>query len=218
MQTVQDISAYQRKGHHPLTIDGQNIFDLSQRDPAAAHALVAREVDRRGGHKPLIEFRARQCKIREAMAVPLPGAAGDALLEKELRVSGRKVYKIFPAHILALQAVDSPILKMGREASEKGRSESDLNEQQQWDLCFIITTDPKTIRKMVNEVGGAGISSAAEKAIDGVWDAAEIQATCAVAMSQYAKHVQTFVKLTGEAAKDDHFFRELLEKVSKQAA
>jgi len=50
---------------------------------------------------------------------------------------------------------------------------------------------------------------------EGVWDAAEIQATCIASISQYAKHIQTNVKLIQEAAKDDRFFQEVLEKLSK---
>ena len=53
-------------------------------------------VDRRGGHKPLIEFRARQSCIRQAMAKPLPGAAGDAFLKGAVSVGHFTIYEVMP--------------------------------------------------------------------------------------------------------------------------
>lgn len=214
MQTISEVGKYREKtgSKHPLEIKGQNICDLAQNDPEAAYRLVFEAVDRRGGHEPLIRYRARQSCISKAMAKPLPGAAEDAFLSKELKVNGRKVFKIFPSHIRALQAVQSPILSMGHETGLK-----EFTEAQQNYLCFIMTTAPRELATILDSEGAEKLRKLADEKINGVWEAAEIEMCVLLSISQYAKHMQTRIKIAGEAVENDRFFREMLENISRDS-
>ena len=142
----------------------------------------------------LRQFNDRQSKIAQAHAKPLPGAAGDAFLSKDLNVNGRKIQRIFPQHIRALQAVESPLLLMGQQKN------AEFSEAQQAELCFIITTPPRELGKLLDEAGPSGLKDAADKTVNGQWDAAEIDSCVMLAISQFAKHIQTKVRIAGEAA------------------
>jgi len=165
-------------------------------------------------------WKGNQCRIREAMAKPLPGAAGDAFISTEMRVAGRKIFRVFPSHVKALQALNSPILKMAEQAakSDEKKSVGDFTETECMELCYVFVSEPKELRQKLEKFGVEKLKSEAVEMIDGIWDAAEIQSTCVAAMSQYAKHIQTNVKLIQEAAKDDRFFREVLNNHLTQPA
>ena len=169
------------------------------------------------GRTAFLKFRSNQSCIAKAQSKPLPGAAADAFISKEMRINGRKIFRVFPSHVKALQALDSPLLKMGETATKEKTASGDFNETQQLELCYVFTSEPKELRLKLEKFGVEKLKSEAAE-FDGVWDAAEIQATCIAAISQYAKHIQTNVKLIQEAAEGDRFFQDVLEKLSKQPA
>lgn len=177
--------------------------------------LISREVAVAHVNVPLfLQWKGRQSCIAKAQAKPLPGAAGDAFISKEMKIAGRKIFRVFPSHVKALQALGSPLLKMGEQASKDKNSTGDFNETQQLELCYVFTSEPKELRQKLEKFGVEKLKSEAAE-FDGVWDAAEIQATCIAAISQYAKHIQTNVKLIQEAAEGDRFFQDVLDRLSK---
>ena len=206
MHTIHEISEFKRKGSHPLEIDGKNIYELAQSDPAAAHRLVAEAVDRRGGHRPLIEMRARQSCIRQASAVPLPGAAADAFLRGAVTVGDFTIYEVMPIHLKCLQIVDSPILKGKPVASEDGQSISvqmpEFEFQDEWNLCFIFTHDPEALydtpKSKLKEVIESEGRRLFKPSHSSVVNAATVNGICSAIMRQFERHHATTIRHEAE--------------------
>jgi hypothetical protein len=201
-------------------ISVQELVKLGKEDPKAAHRLVANAIGERG-HQAFYRFRGRQECIRRALQKPLPGAAGDAFTVGTMHVNGKAIYEVRPTHIRILQALDSPLLKMAKEAEESKdkKAAADFTESQQWEICFLFTERPKSLRILFDEQGIAGFRRAAGEA----WEeksAAEINMTVTAAIVQYARHIRTTVEFAQEmeASGDKSFFQEIAEKVSKPAA
>ena len=219
MKTIGEISQFKQRGHHPLSINGVNVLDLSRQDPAAAHMLVANAVEQRGGHKAFQNFRARQSCIKEAMAKPLPGAAGDAFVKGAIPVAGKIVNRVVPTHFAVLQALDSPLLKMIENATTDSKASVDMDDEQQWQVCFVFTTDAKALRRTLKTSGVDEIKRQAEEAC-GDWGAAELNFVMLAVIEQLKRHVETTVKFAAEmeASGDVSFFREPSPSPSKPAA
>lgn len=192
----------------------QNQLNIVDRSIKGTPEEIREIALKHANHRLFFEWKGRQSCISKAQAKPLPGAAGDAFISKEMTVGNRKIFRVFPSHIKALQALESPLLKMGEQAAKDKTSSGDFSETQQLELCYVFTSEPKSLRQKLEKFGVQKLRDEAGE-FEGVWDAAEIQATCIAAISQYAKHIQTNVKLIQEAAKDDRFFQEVLEKLSK---
>jgi hypothetical protein len=195
-------------------MDTNDIIELSKRDPKEAHRMVANLAGDRG-HTPFFAYKGRQDCIRKAMQKPLPGAAGDAMLAQTLTVDGAKIYEVVPTHIKCLQALDSPLLKMGEMAVESAEKKAnwDFTEEQQWEICYLFTTEPKKLRQYLKDLGAEFLRKSAEENWDGK-EAALIQMTVTGAIVQYARHVQTTVKFASEmeAGGAKSFFQELTGK------
>lgn len=166
--------------------------------------------------RAFMDFRAKQGCISKALEKPLPGAAADAFLNGSLKVDGRTIYEVMPAHIKGLQALESPLLRMGQKAASDGKSDEDLTEEQQWELCHLFTISPKELRLTLKNNGAAKLKADAEAIWENV-NAAQINVTCIAILNQYARHFQTTVKFAEEmeASGDTHFFQELREKSLK---
>lgn len=202
-----------RKGGHPLTIEGKNIFELAQSDPREAHRLVEKNVCP-STRRVFTEYHQRQSCIGEAMSKPLPGAAADAMINGCLKVNGRKIYEVVPTHIKCLQAVDSPILKLGQAALDDKNKSADGNftDEEEWELCYIFTTPPRELRLLLKESGPTKLKAEAERLwADGSASASEITMTVYGAFNQYARHFQTTAKFEDEMTKsgDVSFFLQL---------
>lgn len=183
-------------------------------NPKAVHEFVSRNVVNRA---VFIEHKKRQSCIGQALSRPLPGASADAFINGALKVNGRNIYEVVPTHIKCLQAVDSPLLKMGQEAAASAdkKSDADFEENEQWELCYIFTQEPKQLRKNLKELGVGFIKKEAEKLVDeGGWNAAEISTTVMACIAQYVRHFQATLKFSQEmeASGDVSFFRELKAK------
>ena len=165
-------------------------------------------------------WKKRQAAIPVAMCKPLPGAAGDAFTKGTMRVNGRVIYHVVPVHFRALQAVDSPLLKLyARANSTDGKAHEEFGESAEWEICYIFTTPPKQLRKMLEDGGAEAIKKAAEETIDGEWTGAEINVTVLGAVAQIHEHAKTTVafEAEAEATSNSSFFQELRQKVSMPA-
>ena len=228
MKTVQELNSYRQRVTHPLCIGGQNVYELSLRDPAAAHKLVADAVEARGGHQILRERNKRQSCIKEAMAKPLPGAAGDAFLRGSVEVGevGEefKVHGVFPITHLALQAIESPLLKLvGNAASKPGeKAGMEFTLEDEWRVCFIFTEHPASlfsVWKKDNAALAGYIRDGAQAKFETV-PSEDVNAICTAVLAQYHRFVQATIRrraqLEGQVEKS--FFQALEPEPSKPMA
>lgn len=172
------------------------IKELSERDPAEAHRLVAQAIGVRG-HEPFFQHLHRQECIRRAMAKPLPGASGAAFTTGAIKVAGKVVNRVVPTHFAALQALQSPLLAMMENATATTKAEVDFDDEQQWQICFVFTSDARELRKMLKSEGIDAIKVEAEKACSD-WSAAEINFVMLAVIEQLKRHVETTVKFAAE--------------------
>ena len=206
MKVLAQIESFKRKGNSPLTIDGENVYDLSLRDPKAAYDLVWKSVEGRGGLKAPREFAARQSCIRAAMAKPLPGAAGDAFLKGAVTVGDFTIYEVMPIHLKCLQIVDSPLLKGTPVASEDGKHVAiqmpEFEFQDEWNLCFIFTHDPEALydtpKSKLKEVIESEGRRLFKPSRDGVVNAATVNGICSAIMRQFERHHATTIRHESE--------------------
>jgi hypothetical protein len=220
MKTIGEIQDYKRKSHHPLTIDGRNVLELADQDPQAAHRLIAETIDKRGGHRPLFEYRNRQGCIRQAMSKPLPGAS-DAILKDSIQVGSRQIRPVVPVHFAVLQGLDSPLLKLIADATENKKAALvNPTQEQKWEICHVFTEDPKTLFKAFKSKGADFIREQSADAVGMIWQAAEIELAMPAIMEQLKRHIETTVKFAAEmeAKGDVSFFREEKSEALKPAA
>lgn len=183
------------------------------KDQGVPHEEIYRRVAnsvRPETQRAFFEFRGRQVCIRQAMQKPLPGASADAFLNGALKVDGRTVHEVVPAHIEALQKLDSPLLRMGEQAaqSEGKTAKAEISEEAAWHLCFIFTTPPRELRKL-----NKGTKEAMQEKAESEWEsksAATINITVAAIVNQYLRHIKTSVKFAAEMEQsgDTSFFLE----------
>jgi hypothetical protein len=202
MRIIDQIGEFKGASHHPLEVNGENVLELSKRDPKAAYDLVFKEVERRGGLKAPREFFARQSCIGKAMAKPLPGAAEDAFLKGAVSVGGYTIYEVMPIHLKCLQVVDSPILKGEPVASEDGLSVTvkmpEFEFQDEWNLCFIFTHDPEVLydtpkSKLKELIEGEG-KRLFKPSKTNVVNSATVNGICSAIMKQLERHHSTVLR------------------------
>lgn len=162
--------------------------------------------------EPYFAFRGRQYCAKQAQSVPLPGASADAFLRGTTKVGDVIVREVVPVHIACLQAVDSPLLKMVAQATEskEKKSNADFDEESQWAICYIFTSEPKRLRTILKEGGASAIKEASEKTVDG-WPASKINMVILAVIEQFHRHITTTVKFAAEVEKqvDKSFFQAL---------
>lgn len=198
MKTIQEIQEFKRKISGPLEIEGKNIVELAQTDPKAAYDLVFREVDRRGGHKALLNYRSRQNCIKQAMSKPLPGASADAFLLGSVKLDEHTIYEVMPIHLKCLQAVNSPMLDLMTAATEDGKSakrEFELDDEFQ--LCYIFTENPEILYDTPKSKLAELIQTSA-KAKFRPASSALVNGICTAIIKQFERHIATSVRFGSE--------------------
>lgn len=195
------------------------IHEIARHDLKTAQRMALDAVGE-SGMRRYFEFKGRQSCIRKAQLKPLPGDSADAFIKGATRVDDVVVREILPIHIACLQAVNSPLLELVSRAAEskEKKSDADFNEDEQNHVCFIMTEDPKTLRKMLKDGGESAIKEKATDAIQDNWNAAKINMVMLAVIEQFHRHVKTSVKFAGEveAQGDKSFFQGLTGKVLKQ--
>lgn len=196
------------------------LHELAQTDLGAVHRIAENAIGESGRLK-FFEMRGRQACAKKAQSVPLPGASADAFIRGATRVGDVIVREVVPIHIACLQAVDSPILKMVAKATEaKDKSaNADFDEESQWAICYIFTTEPKQLRKVLKDGGVTAIKEAAESCVDGNWNLAKINSVCLAVLEQFHRHIQSTVKYSAEveAQVESSFFQALMVQPQKPA-
>lgn len=165
------------------------------------------------------EFRGRQACIERAMATPLPGAAGDAFTKGAISVAGKLVNRVVPTHFAVLQALKSPLLTMLEQATNEAKSAVDFDDEQQWQICYVFTANPKTMRQTLKSPNGLESIKADAERFCGDWSAAELNFVMLAVIEQLKRHVETTVKFAAEleASGDVSFFRDKKPKSERPA-
>jgi hypothetical protein len=156
------------------------------------------------------EFKGRQNFIAQAQSKPLPGAAGKAFTSGAIKVGGRVINRVVPAHFAILQALDSPLLKMIESATTKNKVDVDFKANEQWEVCYVFTNDAETTYEILETEGVKAIKSEAKKGVGMKWEAAEVNLAMLAVIEQIKRHIQTTVKMAAEmeASGDVSFFQE----------
>lgn len=217
MKTIQEISEFKRKASGPLTIDGRNIVELSQTDPKAAYNLVFEAVDRRGGHRVLLNHRSRQSCVREAMAVPLPGAS-ENILKGSIKVGNREILPVVPVHFAVLQALESPLLQLISDATTNKKAElKNPTQEQKWEICHVFTANAKQLFKDLKSKGVSFIREQSAEVVGMEWESAEIELAMPAIMEQLQRHIEVTIRFAAEmeASKQVRFFQ--MEKTEEKS-
>lgn len=177
--------------------------------------LIPREIALRVMNtKRYDEWRAQQEDIASAQCKPLPGAAFKAFTTGAIKAGGRYVSRVVPAHFAILQALDSPLIKMIENATNKKDKEIEFKPSQQWEVCYVFTEDAEKCYTLLENEGAKAVKSAAKREVGLKWEAAAVNLVLMAVLEQVKRHIQTTVKMVGEMEKegDVTFFQEQPEK------
>lgn len=161
------------------------------------------------GRRSFFEFKGRQSCIKAAQAKPLPGPAGQAFASGPIKAAGMVVHKIVPAHFAVLQAMKSPLLTMIENAMTQKAVDVDLKGSEEWDICYLFTSDIEAVYNKLENEGVIAIQADAKK-IGFQWDSAAIKLVIVAVLEQVKRHISTTVRFAADMDKDGQisFFRE----------
>jgi uncharacterized protein (UPF0248 family) len=161
--------------------------------------------------EPYFKFLHRQKCTQQAMSKPLPGESRGAFLNGAINIQGKSVHRIVPSDFIVLEALKSPILKMMEQATQSGekKSEMEWTAQEEFEICYVFTTDPKEVYRTLKSKGVDEIKRLAEETIL-EWDAEIPRFVTLAVIEQLKRHVETKVKIATEIQKEGEisFFRE----------
>jgi hypothetical protein len=162
---------------------------------------------------PLKRFQERQRVASKAQARPLPGSSGKAFTSGPIRVGNVTVQRVVPAHFAILQALESPILKMIEDATQKDgekKSEANFKAHQIWDACYVFTSDPQALYDALESKGASYISEQAKMAVGVNPDFPSTNLVMMAVIEQIKSHVETTVRFAAELKDSGQtsFFRE----------
>lgn len=145
---------------------------------------------------------------KRAIADPLPGPAGDAFCSGPIEVGGKIVYKVVPRHFQALKAIGSPLIGIMQDVVSTGKVETEFDDEQAWEICWIFTHTGKQVR----EVFTKGVSAIKEAAMVEVGECEDYPVNLVIfaIMEQLKRHMSTAIKYNAEAQErgDVSFFRD----------
>ena len=146
----------------------------------------------------LKDHHARQSCIRQAMAKPLPGAAGDAFLKGAVTVDAFTIYEVMPIHLKCLQLVNSPMLDLVTSAVADGASaKREFEFSDEWQLCYIFTENPEVLYDTPKAKLAELIQTSA-KAKFRAANSALVNGICSAIVKQFERHIATTVRFAGE--------------------
>jgi len=180
---------------------------LSQAAPTISYEESLRVVNMDGWR----DFKRKQSCAQKAMSKPLPGESRGAFLNGAINICGKSVHRIVPSDFIVLEALKSPILKMMEQATQSGekKSEMEWTAQEEFEICYIFTTDPKEVYRTLKSKGVDEIKRLAEETVL-EWDAEIPRFVTLAVIEQLKRHVETKVKIATEIQKEGEisFFRE----------
>lgn len=194
-----------------------DIHEIAQTDLKEAQRLAWDSIPETGRQNYFL-FRGKQACIEKARSKALPGESRGAFLNDKIKVCDKIVHRIVPRHFVVLTALDSPLLKMMEQATEEKKSDADWNPQQEWEVCYLFTHEPKEVFQTFKLKGVDEIRQLAEDEV-GEWDAAVVRFVTLAVLEQLKRHIETKVKIASELERDGEisFFRERPAQAEKSA-
>jgi hypothetical protein len=195
-----------------------NIHEIGKVDLKEAQRMAWDAIPKSGRNNYLL-YRGRQKCIEMAQSKALPGESRGAFLNNTIKVADKIVHRIVPRHFVILTALDSPMLKMMEQVTAENKSEAEWTAQQEWEVCYIFTHEPKEVFQIFKAKGADEIKRLAEDEV-GDWDAAVVRFVTVAVLEQLKRHVETKVKIATELEKtgDISFFRERPAQAEKPSA
>lgn len=141
-----------------------------------------------GNVNPTLEREA----AKRASADPLPGALSEAFLSDAIDVGGVKVRQVKATDWKLLKWLNSPILQQMLELQKpkEQRQEVPLTDEEEWEICFQFTTEPKVLRKLMGGTREAFTEIATEMIADKL-DTAQIKAMTNAVSEQFIASFKT---------------------------
>jgi hypothetical protein len=162
-------------------------------------APIPREVCLRAVNLNVLkDHHARQSCIRQAMAKPLPGAAGDAFLRGAVTVDAYTIYEVMPIHLKCLQLVNSPMLDLVTSAVQDGATaKREFECDDEFQLCYIFTENPEVLYDTPKSKLEELIQTSA-KAKFRTANSALVNGICSAIVKQFERHIATTVRFASE--------------------
>lgn len=156
-----------------------------------------------------IEQKLNSLATKRALADPMPGPLGEAFTSKTIEVGGKQVYKVVPRYFLALKAIKSPLIEMMQDIVSSGKVDTELKDEEAWEICWIFTHSPAEVREKLSK-GVAALKEASQVEIGDAEDY-PVNLVIIAVMEQLKRHLATAVKYTAEAQErgDVSFFQDL---------
>lgn len=175
-----------------------DIHELAQRDGVRKAQETIWDALPQSTRDNYFKFKGRQSCIKRAMAVPLPGAAGDAFLRGSVKIEDYTIYEVMPIHLKCLQLVNSPLLDLITSAVEDGKSaKREFEVSDEWKLCFIFTASPETLYDTPKAKLAELIETSAKVQFRAA-NSALINGICSAIVKQFERHIATTVRYAGE--------------------
>jgi hypothetical protein len=169
------------------------------------------------------KFRARQDCVRRALAQPLPGPAKGAFLNRAIQVGDKSIHRITPYLWKVIVALDSPMVKLLEQTGKPDKDGKttiacDWEPEQTWDLCFVFSMSPDALESAFESQSIEQFKKTARRLVGHDWDAHEIDLVFAAIMEQFARHIETKVKVFNDLKDkgDISFFREPKEIMTQK--
>ncbi len=177
-------------------IETEQIYRRLQEHPKVPRDQAVRCVNL----EPFLLWKGRQSCIKAAQARPLPGAAGAAFTKGPIKAAGKTIAHVVPAHFAVLQALESPLLKMIENAMTQQSVSVDFKPKEQWEICYVFTSDIETVFDLLENDGVAAVKKTAKKVVGMGWEASALNLVMLAVLEQIKRHAETLVSFAGEVA------------------
>lgn len=136
---------------------------------------------------------------KRASADPLPGPLTKAFCEGPIEVAGVTVFPVVPRYFQALRALNSPLISMLQDVVQSGKIDTELADEQAWEICWIFTHTGKQVREAMSK----GIDQIRELSMAEVGESQfPVALVTAAVMEQVKRHMETAVKYTAQAKEE----------------
>lgn len=136
---------------------------------------------------------------KRASADPMPGPLIRAFCEGPIEVAGVTVFPVVPRYFQALRALNSPLISMLQDVVQSGKIDTELTDEQAWEICWIFTHSGKQVRDAMAK----GLSVLKELSMVEIGESQfPVALVTAAVMEQIKRHMETAVKYTAQAKEE----------------
>ena len=159
--------------------------------------------------------------VSRANAEPFPGPMAAAFCTGAITIGDIAVRKVVASDWIALKAIESPLLKLIAEwqANPTDPKEVQFSEQDQWNICWLFTHEPKEARSELSG-GKEQFEATAQEQVADKMDNSIIGMVMAAVMEQLKRNWLTALKHAADLEEKGEisFFRDAGEKLKMALA